>query len=103
MALDAIRSMGVTMLLNKYFADYGEIVGVEVEPKSNQAVLQVLLKGEKAPLWLQVDYQVEPDAFVVVNFRCEREWITSVLNRFLSGKRFDLSNSVAQAAVNMLF
>ena len=69
MALDAIRSIGVKMLLNKYFADYGEVVGVEVEPKSNQAVLQVLLKGEKTPLWLQVDYQVESDAALNVALR----------------------------------
>lgn len=103
MPLDAIRSLSVRMFLNKYFEDFGEVVGVEVEPKSNQALLQVALKGEPAPVWLELDYRVEPDAFVVVHFRCEREWIGNVLNRFLGGKRFDLDNSVAQAAINLLF
>lgn len=91
------------MFLNKYFEDFGEVVSVEVEPKSNQAVLQVALKGEPAPVWLEVDYRVEPDALVVVYFRCEREWIANVLNRFLGGKRFDLDNSMVQAVVNLLF
>lgn len=103
MPLDAIRSLSVKMFLNKYFEDFGEVLDVEVEPKTNSATMQVALKGEPVSLWLQVDYRVEPDAFVVVHFRCEREWIGNALNRFLGGKRFDIDNSITQTALNLLF
>lgn len=102
MPLDAIRSMGAKMYLNKYFEDFGEVIEVEVEPKSNMATMLVQLKGEAAPLWLKVDYRVEPDAFVVVHFRCEREWIGNALNRFLGGKRFDISSGLTQTVLNLL-
>lgn len=102
MPLDAIRSMGAKMYLNKYFEDFGEVIEVEVEPKSNMATMLVQLKGEAVPLWLKVDYRVEPDAFVVVHFRCEREWIGNALNRFLGGKRFDISSSLTQTVLNLL-
>ncbi|MDO8267536.1 MAG: hypothetical protein Q7T32_06840 [Moraxellaceae bacterium] len=102
MPLDAIRSLGAKMYLNKYFEDFGEVIEVEVEPKSNMATMLVQLKGEAAPLWLKVDYRVEPDAFVVVHFRCEREWVGNALNRFLGGKRFDISSGFTQTVLNLL-
>ncbi|MDP2226500.1 MAG: hypothetical protein Q8J78_03375 [Moraxellaceae bacterium] len=102
MPLDAIRSIGAKMFLNKYFEDFGEVIDVDIDPKANTAVMKVALKGEPAPVRLDVDYRVEPDAFVVVHFRCEREWIANALNRFLGGKRFDISSSMTQAALNFL-
>lgn len=100
--LDAIRSLGAKMFLNKYFEDFGEVVQVDIDPKANLAVLLAALKGEPAPVRLEVDYRVDPDAFVVVHFRCERAWIASALNRFLAGRRFDVSSSFTQAALNIL-
>lgn len=102
MPLDAIRSLGAKMFLNKYFEDFGEVVDIEIEPKLNQATMQVALRGEAEPVWLEVDYRVEPDAFVVVHFRCEREWIGNLLNRFLGGKRFDVTSSFTQAVLNFV-
>jgi len=37
-----------------------------------------------------------------VHFRCEREWIGNALNRFLGGKRFDVSSSFTQTMLNVL-
>jgi hypothetical protein len=102
MTFDSLRSLSIKLFLNKYFEDFGDVQAVDVDPKTNRAVLQVALKGEPAPVRLELDYRVEPEALVIVHFRCEREWIGNVLNRFLGGKRFDLDGGVAQAAVNLL-
>lgn len=102
MPLDAIRSLGAKMFINKYFEDFGEVIRIDIDPKANMATMQVALLGEAAPVQLDVEYRVEPDAFVVVHFRCEREWIGNALNRFLGGKRFDIRSSVTQAVLNLL-
>lgn len=102
MPLNTIRSVGARMFLNKYFEDFGEITDVSIDPKANLAVLQVLLHGEMAPLRLEVDYRVEPEHFVTIQFRCERQWIEVALNRFLAGHRFEIDNSVAQTLLGIL-
>lgn len=102
MPLDAIRSLGAKMFLNKYFEDFGEVVDIDIDPKVNLATMHVALLGEPEPLRLEVEYRVEPEAFVVVYFRCEREWIGNALNRFLGGKRFDISSSITQTVLNLL-
>lgn len=102
MPLNAIRTVGARMFLNKYFEDFGEVTEVSIDPKANLAVLMVQLKGEAAPLRLEVDYRVDPEHFVTVRFRCEREWITNALNRFLSNHRFEIDSGIAQALLGIL-
>lgn len=102
MPLNTIRTVGARMLLNKYFEDFGEVTDVSIDPRSNLAVLQVLLRGELAPLRLEVDYRVEPEHFVTVHFRCERAWIEAALNRFLAGHRFEIDSGVAQTVLGLL-
>lgn len=102
MPLNTLRTVGARMFLNKYFEDFGEVTDVSIDPKSNLAVLQVLLRGELAPLRLEVDYRVEPEHFVTVHFRCERAWIEAALNRFLAGHRFEIDSGVAQTVLGLL-
>lgn len=103
MPLNAIRSVGARMFLNKYVEDLGEVTDIRIDPKANLAVLQVSLKGESQPLRLEVDYRMEPEHFVTVQFRCEREWIQNALNRFLAGHRFEIDSGVAQTLLGLLF
>lgn len=102
MPLNAIRTVGARMLLNKYFEDFGEVTEVSINPKANLAVLLVQLKGEAAPLRLEVDYRVDPEHFVTVRFRSEREWITNALNRFLANHRFEIDSGIAQTLLGIL-
>lgn len=99
MPLDAIKSMGAKMFLNKQLGEFGEVVDIDIDPKVRMASLLVVLKGELEKIRLDVGYALEKDAFVLERFRCEREWIELVLNRFLAGKRFDISGSVAQTVI----
>lgn len=102
MPLNTIRTVGARMLLNKYFEDFGEVVDIRIDPKANLAELLVQLKGEAAPVRMEVDYRMEPEHFVTVHFRCEREWIGHLLNRYLAGHRFEIDNSVAQVLLGIL-
>lgn len=102
MPLNAIRTVGARMFLNKYFEDFGEITDVSIDPKANLAVLQVMLHGEMAPLRLEVDYRMESEHFVTVHFRCERQWLEVALNRFLAGHRFEIDSGVAQTVLGLL-
>ncbi|MCC2637046.1 MAG: hypothetical protein K0Q68_765 [Moraxellaceae bacterium] len=102
MPLNTLRTVGARMFLNKYFEDFGEVSEVSIDPKSNLVVMQVMLHGERAPLRLEVDYRVEPEHFVTVHFRCERQWVEAVLNRFLAGHRFEIDSGVAQTVLGLL-
>lgn len=102
MPLNTLRTVGARMFLNKYFEDFGEVGEVSIDPKSNLVVMQVMLHGERAPLRLEVDYRVEPEHFVTVHFRCERQWVEAALNRFLAGHRFEIDSGVAQTVLGLL-
>jgi hypothetical protein len=102
MPLNTLRTVGARLFLNKLFEDFGEISDVQIDPKANIAVLQVMLRGESAPLRMEVDYRVESEHFVTAHFRCEREWIAAVLNRFLAGHRFEVDSGLAQTLLGLL-
>lgn len=102
MPLDAIRSLGAKMLLNKYFEDFGEVTEVDIDPSTSLASLLILLKGEGQRVRLDVGYRLEEDAFVLVHFRCERQWIENALNRFLAEKRFDIGSSFSQTMLKFV-
>lgn len=102
MPLDAIRSLGAKMLLNKYFDFLGEVQDVTIDPRQNNAVLQIALKGEPALLRLELRYHIESEAFVLESFRCEREWLENTLNRYFAGKRLDMGDGLAQALIKVL-
>ena len=99
MPLDTLRSLGAKLFLNQHFSHLGEVEEVSIDPRSGQATLVVALKGERERLHVKVDYHVMPDALVLENFHCEREWIESALNRFLSGKRLGLNSLLVQTLV----
>ena len=102
MPLDTLRSLGARLFLNQQFSYLGEVVEAEINPRANNAVLLVALKGEKETIRLEVHYGVTSDALVLEHFHCEREWIENTLNRFFIGKRFALRSGWIQTLVKQL-
>jgi hypothetical protein len=102
MPLDALRSLGARVFLNKYVEFLGEILEVDIDPASNQATLLMALKGEPHPMELHIRYRLEDEALVLVSFACERAWIENTLNRFFGGKRFDMGDGLTQALIKSL-
>lgn len=102
MPLDTIRSLGARMFLNKYFEDVGEVVEASFEPRENKASLLVALHGEAEQVWLELDYRLEREHFVLAHFRCERKWMENLLNRYVAGLRLEVDNSFAQSVLGFL-
>jgi hypothetical protein len=102
MPLDTLRSVGAKMFLNKYFEFLGEIEEVSINPDIGMASMLIALKGESARVKLDVSYRLGTDAFVLENFRCEREWIENTLNKFFAGKSFDMGDGLVQTLVKQL-
>lgn len=102
MVLDALREAGLKMLLNKYFEDIGVIEEVDVDVKQDHVSALILPKGEDNRVRLELDYRLEPDAFVLEHFSCEREWIQAVLNRYVAGLRIGIENPVVQSLLKRL-
>lgn len=102
MPLNAIRSIGARMFLNKYFADVGEVVEASFVPSENKALLLVALHGEPERVWLELDYRLEREHFVLVHFRCQRPWMESLLNRYVAGLRLEVDSSFAQSVLGFL-
>lgn len=102
MPLDTIRSLGARMFLNKYFEDIGEVVEASFEPRENKASLLVALHGEAEHVWLELDYRLEREHFVLAHFRCERKWMEALLNRYVAGLRLEIDNSFAQSVLGFL-
>jgi hypothetical protein len=102
MPLDTLRALGARLLLNKYFEDIGEISTIEIDAEQDHAILQIVPKGEMYQVQLEVNYRVDPDAFVLVSFACEQEWIANTLNRFAGGLRIDIESSHVQSLLEYL-
>lgn len=102
MPLDTLRAVGARLLLNKYFEGIGEVSSIEIDDEADIAVLQIIPKDEMYQVRLEVNYRVDPDAFVLVSFACDREWIATVLNRYAGGLRIDIENSRVQSLLKNL-
>lgn len=103
MTLDAIKEAGVKLAANQYLANIGEINAIDIERDAGRISLQARLKGETAPVHLEVDYHLDPEELVLERFHCDREWIEQALNRFVAGKRIGIHNDAVEAALNLLF
>lgn len=102
MALDSLRALGARLLLNKYFEGIGEVSSIEIDDEADIAVMQIVPEGEMYQVRLQVHYRVDPDAFVLVSFTCDRQWIAVTLNRFAGGLRIDIENGHVQSLLKSL-
>lgn len=102
MPLEAIKAAGAKMFLNKQFGDFGEVLNIDIDPKAREAMLIVQLKGEADKVRLDVCYSLEKEAFVLERFRCEREWVEVVLNRYIAGKRLDVRSSLTQSILKFI-
>lgn len=103
MPLDAIRDMAARKFLNNYFTGIGKVVDLDIDAKADRMMLKAELLGEVQPIRLDVFYRVEKEALVLESFRCEREWLEVVLNRYLTGKRISIEDKMVQTLLKHLF
>lgn len=97
---DSALAMGLKTYLNDRFGDYGEIQDCEVDTEIGQLHLHVLLRGEQKPISASINrYELQReggDVYVVLkSLSSSREWLTQLLSKLLTGKRYRVPAAVA--------
>ena len=97
---DGMIGIGLKKFVNEKFGEYGEIQDADVDTGSRKVNLKVLLKGEQFPVTASIDrYDIEregEDVYIkLLAFSASRAWLSTILNKFLIGKRFKLPSAVA--------
>lgn len=97
---DGALALGLKRYLNEKFGDYGEILDVSVDTGANRLAIRAHLRGEAQPITATIDrYSLEREGDAVyvalLSFTTSREWLTRLLSRLLSGKRYKIPGAVA--------
>lgn len=97
---DSALAMGLKAYINERFSDYGEIQDCEVDTDAGKLRLRALLRGEQTVLTASIDrYELQregEDVYVVLkSLSSSREWVTRLLSKLLTGKRYKIPAAVA--------
>lgn len=92
-------SMGLKAFLNDRFGKYGEVLDLSLDTEQSKIVAHAMLRGEKEPLTINIDryklLQEDGKTFLTIEeVSTTREWITTLLNRVLDGRRVELPSGV---------
>jgi hypothetical protein len=91
---DSGASAAIQRWLSREMADYGEVLDFKINSRARSAELQVLLKGEREKLTVQIDeYEIisgDKDYIMVKRARASREWVNAVLRNLIIGKQHQI-------------
>ena len=95
MAKDIAVSATGKSLLNKKMDKFGEITHLEFDSNKDEIELEVILKGETAPLKVMIKgytiREVEGINYLrIQNIRTSREWLNHVVEDYVHGKEFKI-------------
>ena len=90
---------GAKAFINRKIESFGEVTHLQIDPRGKIILLQATLKGETSPVVVKVlRYEVisAPEATYLQlgEFDASREWITAVLNQYVTGLRLPVPASV---------
>ena len=93
MAKDIAFSATGKNLLNRKLDKFGEITHLEFDSNKDEIELEVVLKGETAPLKVILKgytlTEVEGKHYIrIQNIRTSREWLNHVVEDYVHGKEF---------------
>lgn len=74
-------------ILNHLYGDFGEVVNLKIDSENKKLFVEVLLKGEKETVWLEViNYELnEAEDKTYLKFseiKASREWLDLLVNVF---------------------
>ncbi|MDP3858911.1 MAG: hypothetical protein Q8Q73_14235 [Stagnimonas sp.] len=100
-AKDGALAISMKAFLNDKLGLYGEVVECAVDTKSNRVTLKAHLKGESQTVTASIErYELEregEDSYIVLKkFSSSREWLTLMLQRFFTDKRYKLPGAVTK-------
>jgi hypothetical protein len=96
---DGAIALGLRAYVNEKFGEYGEVIDCQVDTAASSLTVHARLKGERDTVSATLErYELQREGeqlFIVLrNFSSSREWLTLLLNKLLSGKRYPLPSKV---------
>ena len=98
---DGAIAVALKAYVNDKFADYGEVLECQVDTSKNRLTLLARMKGERDTVSATLDqYELQTEGerlFIVLHrFSTSRAWLTLLLNKLFSGKRYPLPPTVGK-------
>lgn len=98
---DGALAMALKAYVNNELGAYGEIIDCTVDTDNNRLTAKALLKGERETVSAVLEryeiQQVGEEHYIVLkNFSSSRAWLTLLLNKLFSGKRYKLPSAVSK-------
>ena len=92
----------VKRLINRKIEAFGSVTSLQIDSKQRTIAAQLALKGETQPIVIKVgSYEVIQEhgaAFISFqNLHASKEWINSVLNEYVAGRRFKVPEVLRMA------
>jgi len=102
-----IEKTAPSVLNETVMRDYGEITSLEIDSADKTLHVEVLLKGEKEPLRVEIlQYEIlEQDgrpSFIARKVSTSREWITTLAERQLIGRPIPLPQQLSGLLARLL-
>lgn len=103
MPLSLIKNTSARLFINHFMAEFGEVTELAIDSDDRSITARIALRGEVLPVEVRaVRYRIEEDGLVIEQFACERDWIATVLNRFLAGHKLTVPKGVGMFALNAM-
>ena len=105
-ALNAVKDRAIvasaTSLINQKIEGIGRVTELQIDSKQKTISEQVALKGEAAPISINIGaYElVQENGVTCISFKgftASKEWISALLNRYLTGHKLQVPNAVGMA------
>lgn len=98
---DGALAVALKAYVNDKFAEYGEVLECQVDTHKSRLTVLARMKGEKDTVSAtleQYELQQEGDKLYIVlqRFSTSRAWLTLLLNKLFSGKRYALPPTVGK-------
>ena len=92
---DVALSIGIKKVVNLKIKKYGEVSKLDFSSETKTIDVEVTLKGERDIIKVFVDkYSIKEELgrhyLVVNNITSSREWLTSVLEKYITNKKFEV-------------
>ncbi|HEX4872580.1 MAG TPA: hypothetical protein VFV27_09725 [Nevskiaceae bacterium] len=97
---DGALGLALKSYLNERLREFGEVLDVQVDTGASRLTLRALLKGEKEAVSASIErYEIEregEDRYITLrSFGSSRPWLTLLLTKLFTGKRYKLPGAVA--------
>lgn len=98
---DGALAIALKAYVNDKLGAYGEITDCTVDTETNRLTAKAILKGERETVTATIErYEIQQEGedhyIVLKKFTSSRAWLTLLLNKLFSDKRYKLPGAVSK-------